>query len=71
MESSLRTDLAIEARKCFWAKCRGDPGVAMETEDFSEIQVTGTDRNGGSRERMGKKQGSYVTLEVPGLRQKH
>ena len=44
----------------------------MEKDDFGEIQVTRVRiETAEAGERMGKKQGNYVTLEVPGLRQKN
>ncbi|HHU29453.1 MAG: GPR endopeptidase [Bacillota bacterium] len=73
MSRLLRTDLAIEAREMLLGKVPEEiPGVAMEKDDFGEIQVTRVRiETAEAGERMGKKQGNYVTLEVPGLRQKN
>lgn len=71
--SNIRTDLAIEAREMLMGEVKEEiPGVMAETEDMGEIRVTRVNiTTPDAEERMGKKQGKYITLEVPGLRQKN
>ncbi len=70
---NIRTDLAIEAREMLMGQVKEEiPGVKSETEDFGEIHVTRVFiTTAEAEEQMGKKQGKYITLEVPGLRQKN
>lgn len=70
--SASRTDLALEAREMA-SKRYGDvlPGVRMEKEEddginISRIQVE-TEEAG---RQLGKQPGHYITIEVPGLRNK-
>lgn len=69
----LRTDLAIEAREMLMGEVSGEiPGVVVSHEQIGEIGVTRINiSTPEAEERMGKKQGRYVTLEVPGLRKKN
>ncbi len=69
---SVRTDLALEARELAGPRFAGNiPGVTVHMDEDDEIRVTVMDieTEEGSR-AIGKLQGHYVTLEVPGLRQK-
>jgi spore protease len=70
---SIRTDLAIEAREMLMGEVKEEiPGVRAETEDLGEIHVTRVNiTTPDAAERMGKKEGKYITLEAPGLRQKN
>jgi len=71
--SCIRTDLAIEAYEAMSLEKGGEvPGVSMEQEEADGIQVNRMEifSEEGAR-NMGKKQGHYTTLEVPGLRQKN
>ena len=72
-QQSIRTDLAIEAREMLIGEVEREiPGVAVQSEDFTDFQVTRVQITTPEAEkRMGKKQGQYTTLEVPGLRQKN
>ncbi len=73
LRGNIRTDLAIEAREMLMGETKEEiPGVLTETESFDEISVTRVNITTPEAEkRMGKKQGRYITLEVPGLRQKN
>ena len=68
---SPHTDLAIEAHEMAGGKS-GIPGVDIEHEDIeSGIHVSRVHvRNAQGEKRIGKRKGNYITLEVPGLRQK-
>ena len=70
---NVRTDLAIEAREMLMGEVKEEiPGVKSESEDFGEIHVTRVYiTTTEAEEQMGKKQGKYITLEAPGLRQKN
>ncbi|MCR3921198.1 MAG: GPR endopeptidase [Firmicutes bacterium] len=70
---SIRTDLAIEAHQMLVEEVKEEiPGVMMETETIGEMRVTRVNITSEDAERrMGKKQGKYITLEAPGLRQKN
>lgn len=70
---NIRTDLAIEAREMLMGEVREEiPGVMTEHEDVGDIRVTRVRITSSDAEKkMGKKQGAYVTLEAPGLRQKN
>jgi len=70
---NIRTDLAIEAREMLMGEVKEEiPGVKSESEDFGEIHVTRVYiTTAEAEQQMGKKQGKYITLEVPGLRQKN
>lgn len=69
----IRTDLAIEAREMLLGEVREDiPGVVASRETVGEISVSRVSiTTPEASERMGKKQGRYITLEVPGLRKKN
>ncbi|UHA74215.1 GPR endopeptidase [Paenibacillus sp. 481] len=69
---SVRTDLALEAREIAQPDLNvAIPGVVEEIEDRQGIKVTRihVQTEEGSR-ALGRLQGRYVTLEVPGLRRK-
>ena len=70
---NIRTDLAIEARELLMGEVRQEiPGVQLDTEDVDGIHITRVEITTREAEkRMGKKQGKYITLEAPGLRQKN
>lgn len=69
---SVRTDLALEAREMA-AEKHGEniPGVHLEQDEDNGIKVTRMDiaTEEGAR-IIGKQQGHYITIEVPGLRRK-
>lgn len=73
MRRNIRTDLAIEAREMLMGEVREEiAGVMMETESLPEINITRVNiTTPEAEQRMGKKQGRYITLEAPGLRQKN
>lgn len=66
----IRTDLAIEAREMYQENSKREiPGVSVERneEDFATVtNVTVLDEQGS--EIMGKPEGSYITIEAPGLK---
>ncbi|MDU4959826.1 MAG: GPR endopeptidase [Sporomusaceae bacterium] len=68
-----RTDLALEAREMVSRQTREDiPGVKVETVDEEDIIITRVRITTAQAEKlMGKRQGSYVTIEAPGLRYKN
>jgi spore protease len=70
---NIRTDLAIEAHEMLMGEVKEEiPGVMSETQDLGDIHVTRVNISSPeAEERMGKKQGKYITLEAPGLRQKN
>ncbi|MCW3489312.1 GPR endopeptidase [Dethiobacter alkaliphilus] len=70
---NIRTDLAIEAREMLMGEVQEEiPGVQTQTEDIGEMTVTRVHiTTPDAEEKMGKKQGRYITLEAPGLRQKN
>ncbi len=70
---NIRTDLAIEAREMLMGEVKEEiPGVLATTEVIDEITVTRVEVTTPEAEKkMGKKQGCYITLEAPGLRQKN
>jgi spore protease len=72
LNRNIRTDLAIEAREMLMGEVKEEiPGVSAETESLQDIKVTRVNiSTPEAEERMGKKQGRYITLEVPGLRRK-
>jgi spore protease len=72
LNRNTRTDLAIEAREMLMGEVKEEiPGVSAETESLQDIKVTRVNiSTPEAEERMGKKQGRYITLEVPGLRRK-
>jgi spore protease len=70
---SIRTDLAIEAHEMLMGEVQEDiPGVLAQTEKIGEMSVTRVHiTTPDAEEKMGKRQGRYITLEAPGLRQKN
>lgn len=66
---SPRTDLAMEAHQLAQADGRKPKGIDESHEEFDGITVTRvTVRTKVAQRRLGKPKGTYVTLEVPGLR---
>lgn len=67
---NVRTDLAVEAKELAEAAHGGPiPGLQEEVEEENGIKVTRLDvTNEMASNRIGRVQGHYVTLEVPGLR---
>lgn len=71
--SATHTDLALEARDMVsqQAGSQGIPGIMSAVDEDGDIKVTrirvDTQEAG---QRIGKLPGSYITIEVPGLRQK-
>jgi spore protease len=70
---NIRTDLAIEAREMLMGEVKEEiPGVQAETQTIDGITITRVDvTTPEAEQKMGKKQGRYITLEAPGLRQKN
>jgi len=68
-----RTDLALEARELLTKQVSEDiPGVLVETSEDEEVVLTKVDITTPEAEKiMGKKQGTYVTIEAQGLRYKN
>lgn len=68
---NVRTDIALEAHEVI-TKTEDIPGVNVEKEEDEDITIhrvsITTDQ---AAARMGKQVGSYLTLEVPGLRKKN
>ena len=66
----VRTDLAIEARELYTEQNKREvPGVEVEREEEKEYTITRVkilDETGSKN--MGKAIGSYITIEVPGLK---
>ena len=71
---NIRTDLALEARELYKQGARQEaevPGVEVETDGQEELSVTRvriTSEEGSNA--MGKAMGNYITIEVPGLKNK-
>lgn len=69
--TNIRTDLALEAREMYKKdNNREVPGVSVEVNDEEEGIVITTVKildNVGSK-IMGKKIGTYITMEIPGMR---
>lgn len=67
---SVRTDLALEAKEMAEAPNGGPiPGIQSETTEDGGITVTQLHvENEQGAQAIGKMQGHYVTIEVPGLR---
>ncbi|MDW7650122.1 MAG: GPR endopeptidase [Bacillota bacterium] len=70
---NIRTDLAIEAHEMLMGEVKEEiPGVMAETEKIGDMNITRVHiTTPDAEERMGKRQGRYITLEAPGLRQKN
>lgn len=67
---NIRTDLAIEAHEVVTEK-EELPGVSVEEEGDEEINISRVSiTTEEAAKRMGKEMGSYLTLEIPGLRNK-
>ena len=68
-----RTDLALEAREVLTRRVREDiPGVIVETSEDEDVLITRVNITTPEAERMmGKLQGTYITIEAPGLRYKN
>lgn len=69
---NIRTDLALEATEVVQSRTAAEiPGVTAETSREDGITINrvkvGTPE---AANRLGKSQGSYITLEAPGLRRK-
>ncbi|KXG73615.1 GPR endopeptidase [Thermotalea metallivorans] len=67
---SIRTDLALEARELYQENSNQEiPGVEVEQkkEDFATVTRVKVFNRQGS-EIMGKPEGSYITVEAPGLK---
>lgn len=66
---SPRTDLAMEARELAEEQGRSTNGIDESHETFDGVTVTRVRiRTKVAERRFGKRKGTYVTLEVPGLR---
>ncbi|WP_223067166.1 GPR endopeptidase [Paenibacillus caui] len=67
---SIRTDLALEAKEIAEATHGGPiPGLNEQAEEHDGIKVTRLDvMNEAASRQIGRVQGHYITLEVPGLR---
>lgn len=67
----IRTDLAIEAHEVV-TEHEELPGVSMEKEGDEEINISRVSiTTEQAAKKMGKEVGNYLTLEVPGLRNKN
>lgn len=68
-----RTDLALEAREALTRRTSEDiPGVKVETAQDQEVLITRVNiATPEAAQNMGKLQGSYVTIEARGLREKN
>lgn len=69
--SSIRTDLALEAREIAGERTRQQEvqGVVVESINLEGITVTRVEVNSPAGEKsIGKPMGNYVTLEIPGIR---
>ena len=73
VKRNIRTDLAIEAHEMLMGEVKEEiTGVLAETEQLGEMHVTRVNiTTPEAEERLGKKQGKYITIEAPGLRQKN
>ncbi|MDU4698442.1 MULTISPECIES: GPR endopeptidase [Paenibacillus] len=69
-EYSVRTDLAVESKEIAETAHGGPvPGLNEQVEEQDGIKVTRLDvTNEAASRQIGRIQGHYVTLEVPGLR---
>nr|WP_067621602.1 GPR endopeptidase [Alicyclobacillus acidiphilus] len=66
---SPRTDLAMEAHELATRKGRTMTGVDETREEFDGITVTRVKvRTKVAERKLGKRKGTYITLDVPGLR---
>lgn len=66
---SPRTDLAIEAHELAKRANPSVPGVMEESEELEGITVARVKvTNAAGEKAIGKKMGSYITLDVPGMR---
>ncbi|MFC0522547.1 GPR endopeptidase [Pontibacillus salicampi] len=66
----VRTDLAVEAKDMVEDKStKGKSGVHVQEKREGEIKVTYVDVDEAGAEQIGKKPGSYVTIESAGIRQ--
>src|SRR5699024_4401400 len=69
---NIRTDLAIEAREMAQEEQQRDlPGVKVDAEENEDIKITRVkiDEKVGE-EVMGKPMGTYITLEIPQIRER-
>ena len=67
----IRTDLAIEAHEVV-TEHEELPGVSVEKEGDEEINISRVSiTTEQAAKKMGKEVGNYLTLEVPGLRNKN
>lgn len=69
---AVRTDLALDAQELASHDKEGQiPGVHMEMSEDDGIRISQiTIENEQGSQALGKKQGHYITIEVPGLRSK-
>ncbi len=69
---SVRTDLAVEAREmASGGGLQSIPGVDMESTEENGVFITKIDISSEQgAQAIGKRQGHYLTIEVPGLRHK-
>lgn len=67
---SVRTDLALESKEIVESSQGGPiPGLSEQVEEQNGIKITRLDvTNEEASRQIGKVQGHYITLEVPGLR---
>ncbi|MFD1177743.1 GPR endopeptidase [Paenibacillus puldeungensis] len=67
---SVRTDLALESKEIVESSQGGPiPGLSEQVEEQNGIKITRLDvANEEASRQIGKVQGHYITLEVPGLR---
>ncbi|GMA52133.1 GPR endopeptidase [Alicyclobacillus contaminans] len=69
---SPRTDLALEAHALAKRRQPSVPGVTEEHEELEDITISRVKVTSEAGEQaIGKKRGSYITLDIPGLRHKN
>jgi spore protease len=71
--SATHTDLALEARDMVSRQSGADviPGIASSVDEDGDIKITRISvETAEAGQRIGKLPGNYITIEVPGLRQK-
>ncbi len=66
----IRTDLAIEAREIYKERTKQEiSGVEVNTDEGENYKITRVKvLNKEGEEKLGKKQGSYITIEVPQMK---
>ncbi|MFD1363000.1 GPR endopeptidase [Lentibacillus salinarum] len=72
-QSNVRTDLAVEARDMYVEKDNASKqdinGVKVKEKKEGDIAITYVDIDAEGEQRIGKKQGSYITIYADGVKQ--